>query len=59
VLEALHTNTLPFINGGEGVHWAPEIPITLSLAVIVGILGVTAVASLLHTRRTAQPGVDG
>ena len=59
VLEALHTNTLPFINGGEGVHWAPEIPITLSLAVIVLILGVTAVASLLHTRRTAQPGVDG
>ena len=55
VLEALHTNTLPFINGGEGVHWAPEIPITLSLAVIVLILGVTAVASLLHTRRTAQP----
>ena len=54
VLEALHTNTLPFINGGEGVHWAPEIPITLSLAVIVLILGVTAVASLLHTRRTAQ-----
>jgi tellurite resistance protein TerC len=56
VLEALHTNTLPFINGGEGVHWAPEIPITLSLVVIVGILGVTAVASLLHTRRSAQPG---
>ena len=55
VLEALHTNTLPFINGGEGVHWAPEIPITLSLAVIVLILGVTAVASLLHTRRTTQP----
>lgn len=54
VLEALHTNTLPFINGGEPVSWAPEIPITLSLVVIVVILGVTAVASLLHTRRTAQ-----
>jgi hypothetical protein len=27
--------------------------------VIVVILGVTAVASLLHTRRSAQPGVDG
>ncbi|HEY5187268.1 MAG TPA: TerC family protein [Actinomycetes bacterium] len=54
VLEALHTNTLPFINGGEPVPWAPVIPITLSLVVIVVILGVTAVASLLHTRRTAQ-----
>ncbi len=54
VLEALHTNTLPFINAGEPVPWAPEIPITLSLVVIVVILGVTAVASLLHTRRTAQ-----
>lgn len=54
VLEALHTNTLPFINGGEPVSWAPEIPITLSLVVILVILGVTAVASLLHTRRTAE-----
>ena len=31
VLEALHTNTLPFINGGEPVEWAPEIPICVSL----------------------------
>jgi tellurite resistance protein TerC len=59
VLEALHTNTLPFINGGEGVHWAPEIPIMLSLVVIVVILGVTAVASLLHTRRHGLPDEKG
>ena len=31
ILEALHTNTLPFINGGEPVAWAPEIPVTVSL----------------------------
>ena len=52
ILEALHTNALPFINGGEHVEWAPEIPVTVSLAVIVSVLVVTAVASLVHTRRT-------
>ena len=46
VLEALHTNELPFVNGGEHVKWAPEIPIELSLGMIVGILVVTTVASL-------------
>lgn len=51
VLEALHTNTLSFINGGEGFHWAPEIPIWLSLLVILGTLGVATVASLAKTSR--------
>lgn len=50
VLEALHTNELPFINGGEPVEWAPEIPIWLSLTVILGTLAVATVASLLKTR---------
>ena len=50
ILEALHTNTLPFINNGEPVSWAPEIPISISLGVIVGVLVVTTVASLLRTR---------
>jgi tellurite resistance protein TerC len=51
VLEALHTNQLPFFNGGHGVHWAPEIPIWLSLLVIVGTLGVATVASLAKSAR--------
>ncbi len=56
VLEALHTNTLPFINGGEAVEWAPEIPVGISLGVIVAVLAVTTVASLMHTRRaTGSP----
>ena len=50
VLEALHTNELPFVNGGEHVGWAPEIPIWLSLVVILGTLGVATIASLLATR---------
>ncbi|SFH64497.1 TerC family protein [Modicisalibacter xianhensis] len=50
VLEALHTNSIAFINGGEPIHWAPEIPIWLSLTIIIGTLVVTTVASLLRTR---------
>jgi tellurite resistance protein TerC len=49
VLEALHTNTLPFVNGGRPVP-VPLIGIEVSLAFIVGVLAVTTVASLLATR---------
>jgi tellurite resistance protein TerC len=51
VLEALHTNSLSFINGGEGFHWAPEIPIWLSLLIILGTLGIATVASLIKSSR--------
>jgi tellurite resistance protein TerC len=51
VLEALHDNNVPFINGGDPVSWAPHIPIWLSLAAIVVTLLVTTLASLLGTRR--------
>jgi tellurite resistance protein TerC len=57
--EALHTNTLPFLNGGHGVHWAPEIPIWLSLVVIVGCLGVATVASLARERKRELAGHKG
>ncbi|GAB1646110.1 TerC family protein [Krasilnikovia sp. MM14-A1259] len=50
-LEALHTNQVPFINGGQGVGWAPEIPIWLSLLVIIGTLGVATAASLAKSSR--------
>src|SRR5690349_18172872 len=51
VLHALHENELPFVNGGHHVGWAPDIQIWLSLAVIVGTLAVTTVASLAASRR--------
>jgi tellurite resistance protein TerC len=54
VLEAVHENTLPFLNGGEPIEAAPEIPIWLSLAVIVGVLTVATAASLLKTRGDAR-----
>jgi len=49
VLEALHGNELPFINGGEHVG-VPEIPIWGSLVVILSTLAVTTVASLVKAR---------
>lgn len=50
ILEALHTNAISFINGGKGIP-VPTINIGLSLAVIVGILVITAVASIIKSRR--------
>src|SRR3954462_3455204 len=50
ILEAVHENQLPFINGGEHVEAVPTIPIWLSLTVILGVLLVATVASLLKTR---------
>jgi tellurite resistance protein TerC len=51
VVHALHTNELPFVNGGEHVTLVPEIPTWLSLLVILGTLAVTTVASLRRSRR--------
>ncbi|MBT0995049.1 TerC family protein [Cellulomonas sp. DKR-3] len=57
-LHALHVNEVPFINGGEPVTWAPEIPIWLSLTVILGTLAVATVASLVKTRRDARTDAE-
>jgi tellurite resistance protein TerC len=58
VLHALHSNELPFVNGGHHVGWAPEIPIWASLTVILGTLVVTTVASLLASRRMSEAEQD-
>jgi tellurite resistance protein TerC len=50
ILEALHTNTFSFINGGEGLP-VPTIGIELSLSVIVGVLVITTIASLIKVKR--------
>ncbi len=50
IIEALHTNELPFINGGEPVTGLPEISTWTSLGIIVGILVVTTVASLIKSK---------
>ncbi len=58
ILHAMHENELPFINGGDYISWAPEIPIWLSLVVIVGTLAVTAVASLWASSRMSDDEQD-
>jgi TerC family integral membrane protein len=58
VLHALHENELPFINDGEHIEWAPDIPIWLSLVVIVGTLAVTTVVSLLAARKVSAEELD-
>lgn len=50
VLEALHTNELPFLNGGQPLP-VPTVGIELSLGVIVTVLILTTVASLLKSRK--------
>lgn len=54
VLEALHTNSLSFINGGEPFH-VPVVPIWLSLTVIAGTLLLTTVLSLTVGVRRHPP----
>jgi len=49
ILEAMHHH---------GVAWAPEVPILVSLGVIVGTLALTTVASLMKSRRDAANGPD-
>ena len=48
ILEAAHHH---------GVHWAPEIPIWVSLTVIAATLGVTTILSLMKSARTSSPAM--
>jgi TerC family integral membrane protein len=49
VLQALRENDLSFVNGGRPVN-VPEVSTSLTLAVIVVTLAITAAASLYKTR---------
>jgi tellurite resistance protein TerC len=59
VLHALHENRLPFLNGGHHIP-VPQLPTLASLAVIIGTLVITTMASLYKTRvtdrRRSRPG---
>jgi tellurite resistance protein TerC len=58
VMEALHENSLPFVNGGEHITAVPGIPIWLSLTIILGVLIVATVASLVKTRGGTTPAAE-
>ena len=61
VLHALKINELPFINGGQSVPWAFDIPIWFSLLFIGVTIAVATVASLIKTRdqRVEASGPNG
>lgn len=50
IMEALHGNSLPFLNGGQPISWVPEVPTWLSLVVIVLAIGGAALASVIKMR---------
>ncbi len=60
LIHALHTNELPFLNGGEHIETIPEISTTVSLVFIVVVLAITTATSLVRDRRnrraTISPG---
>lgn len=58
IMEALHGNTLPFINGGHPLEVVPEIPTWLSLLVIVLAIGIAALASLIKSRGQEEPSIE-
>jgi tellurite resistance protein TerC len=51
---ALHENQVPFLNGGHGVEWAPEISTLASLAFIVAAMAVAVLASVLRLRMDSR-----
>jgi tellurite resistance protein TerC len=57
LLHALHVNEVPFINGGQHVEWAPEIPIWFSLGFILLTITVATVASLVVSKRRQERGL--
>ncbi|MCP1502330.1 tellurite resistance protein TerC [Curtobacterium herbarum] len=57
VFHALHVNEVPFINGGQHVEWAPEIPIWFSLGFILLTITVATVASLVVSKHRQQRGL--
>ena len=58
MFHALHDNQLPFINGGEGIDWVPDISTFASLAVIILSMAVATIASLVKMRIDARRGVS-
>jgi tellurite resistance protein TerC len=59
VFHALHSNQLPFVNGGGNVGWAPEIGTLTTLAVIVAAMALAAVASVVPLRRRSRRSSKG
>ncbi|MFJ3957913.1 TerC family protein [Arthrobacter sp. NPDC090010] len=53
IFHAMHENELPFINGGQHIEWAPDIPTSFSLLFILGTIFLAVVASLAVSKKRA------
>ncbi|PSS45067.1 tellurium resistance protein TerC [Arthrobacter woluwensis] len=51
IFHAMHENELPFINGGQHIEWAPDIPTSFSLIFILGTIVLAVVASLAVSKK--------
>ena len=51
VLHAMHENSIPFINGGKHIEWAPDISTEVSLGFIIGAIAISAITSAIATRK--------
>ena len=58
ILHALHENNLPFVNDGEPVN-VVEVSTGVSLAVILGVLVATILASIFSPKGKAKNAVSG
>ena len=54
IVHALHTNEVPFINGGQEWHAIPEASIGVSLSIIITTVLITVIASILKSRADAR-----
>jgi tellurite resistance protein TerC len=54
VSHAMAVNSLPFINGGMPIEWAPEIPTWVSLLVILFAIATAAALSAIKLRQARQ-----
>lgn len=58
IMEALHGNSLPFLNSGRPIHAIPEIPTWLSLVVIVVAIGAASIASVIKMKQIEAQSAD-
>ncbi|MGO2721444.1 MAG: TerC family protein, partial [Brachybacterium tyrofermentans] len=59
MIHAIHESPLDFIPGFSALEKIPEVPIWLSLTVIVVAMGAAVAASLLFPPRTAEKSDGG
>lgn len=50
VIAALRNNSLPFVNNGEPLEWAPDVPLWLSFLFFVVVIAQVAIVTIVSAR---------